>query len=205
MSFEQLRNIDTAFKHVKAFSIGAIVVSFLCMVFCIYKSYRLVTESAERIYVLHNGKVLEALAADRRANLPVELRDHIRTFHGYFFSVSPDDGAIKRDMDKALYLADESAKKEYDNLRESGFYNRMIAANISQEIDVDSIALSLDNYPYQFTCFATEKLVRSSGISYRKLVTAGEVRALEDRSDENPHGFLIQKWQTLENRDLVQK
>jgi conjugative transposon TraK protein len=150
-------------------------------------------------------EVLEALAADRRANLPVELRDHISTFHGYFFSVSPDDGAIKRDMDKALYLADESAKKEYDNLRESGLYNRMIAANISQEIVVDSIRLTLENYPYKFTCFATEKLVRSSGISYRKMVTAGEVRTLEDRSDENPHGFLIQKWQTLENRDLVTK
>ena len=81
----------------------------------------------------------------------------------------------------------------------------MIAANISQEIVVDSIRLTLENYPYKFTCFATEKLVRSSGISYRKLVTAGEVRTLEDRSDENPHGFLIQKWQTLENRDLVAK
>ncbi|RYY23872.1 MAG: conjugative transposon protein TraK [Chitinophagaceae bacterium] len=203
--FMQLKNIDTAFKHVKALSVGFMVVNFLCMVFCIYQSYRMVGLSQERVYVLHNGKVLEALAADRRANLPVELRDHIRTFHGYFFSVSPDDGAIKKDMDKALYLADESAKKEYDNLRESGFYNRMIAANISQEIQVDSIALLLDNYPYKFTCFATEKLVRSSGISYRKLVTAGEVRTLEDRSDENPHGFLIQKWQTLENRDLVTK
>ncbi|WP_344853720.1 conjugative transposon protein TraK [Pedobacter jeongneungensis] len=201
----QLKNIDTAFKHVKALSVGFMVVNFLCMVFCIYQSYHMVELSQERVYVLHNGKVLEALAADRRANLPVELRDHIRTFHGYFFSVSPDDGAIKRDMDKALYLADESAKKEYDNLRESGFYNRMIAANISQEIQVDSIHLTLDNYPYKFTCFATEKLVRSSGISYRKLVTTGEVRTLEDRSDENPHGFLIQKWQTLENRDLVTK
>lgn len=203
--FMQLKNIDTAFKHVKALSVGFMVVNCLCMVFCIYQSYHMVGLSQDRVYVLHNGKVLEALAADRRANLPVELRDHIRTFHGYFFSVSPDDGAIKRDMDKALYLADESAKKEYDNLRESGFYNRMIAANISQEIQVDSIALLLDNYPYKFTCFATEKLVRSSGISYRKLVTAGEVRTLEDRSDENPHGFLIQKWQTLENRDLVTK
>lgn len=203
--FVQLKNIDTAFIHVKALSVASMVINFLCMTFCIYQSYRSVERAQGRVYVLHNGKVLEALAADRKANLPVELRDHIRTFHGYFFSVSPDDGAIKKGMEKALYLADESAKKEYDNLRESGFYNRMIAANISQEIEVDSIDLSLDNYPYKFTCYAREKLVRSSGISCRKLVTSGEVRSLGDRSDENPHGFLIQRWQTLENRDIEQK
>ena len=139
---------------------------------------------------------------DRKSNIPVELRDHIKTFHQYFFSMDPDEKAILSNMTKALYLADESAKKQYDNLKESGYYSNLISANISQEIEVDSIALDLSVYPYSFRCYATQKLIRSSSTIVRKLVTTGEVRDLKSQTDNNPHGFLIQRWETISNQDV---
>ena len=38
-------------------------------------------EAQAHIYILANGKVLEAFAADRKDNIPVEARDHISMFH----------------------------------------------------------------------------------------------------------------------------
>jgi len=201
--FTHLKNIDTAFKHIKQFSIFLIIGNVVTMCFCIYKSSQLINQAQNRVHILYNGKVLEAIATDRRNNLPVELRDHIRTFHQYFFDLSPDDKAIQANVSKALYLADESAKRQYDNLQESGYYNNLISANISQEIKVDSITLGGYQFPYPFTCYATEKLIRSSGTVYRKLVTQGEVRDIQLQTDNNPHGFLIQHWQILANRDTV--
>jgi conjugative transposon TraK protein len=201
--FTQLKNIDTAFKHIKKFSIFLIIGNVLTMCFCIYKCTQVVNRAQSRIHILYNGKLLEAGAADRKDNLGVELRDHIKTFHQYFFDLSPDDKAIQSNMSKALYRADETAKRQYDNLRESGYYNNLISANISQEIKVDSIRLAGNQWPYNFTCYATEKLVRSSGTAYRKLVTQGEVRDIEIQTDNNPHGFLIQHWEILANRDTL--
>lgn len=201
--FTQLKNIDTAFKHIKQFSIFLIIGNVLTMCFCIYKSAQAVNLAQSRVHILYNGKLLEAVASDRKTNLPVELRDHIKTFHEYFFNLSPDDKAIQANVGKALYLADESAKRQYDNLRESGYYNNLISANISQAITVDSTRLEGNQWPYEFTCYATEKLVRSSGTVYRKLVTQGEVRDLQIQTDNNPHGFLIQHWEILANRDTV--
>src|ERR1700749_2436515 len=198
--FTQLKNIDTAFKHIKQFSIFLIIGNVLTMCFCIYKSAQAVNLAQSRVHILYNGKLLEAVASDRKTNLPVELRDHIKTFHEYFFNLSPDDKAILANVGKALYLADESAKRQYDNLRESGYYNNLISANISQAITIDSTRLEGNQWPYEFTCYATEKLVRSSGTVYRKLVTQGEVRDLQNQTDNNPHGFLIQHWQILANR-----
>jgi len=103
---------------------------------------------------------------------------------------------------KSLFLADLSAKKQYDNLVESGYYNNLISASISQEIEVDSTVLNIDVYPYAFTCYATERLVRASSTAVRKLVTRGQVRDLKAQTDDNPHGFLIQGWEILENRDM---
>lgn len=203
--FKQLKNIDSAFQHIKKFSIAFLVANVLVVCFGIYKFCEVIRAERQTIHILYNGKVLEAFASDKKSNLRVELRDHIKTFHQYFFNLSPDDKAIRATVTKALYLADQSAKKEYDNLRESGYYNNLISANISQEIEVDSIRLDINQLPYVFTCYATQKLVRSSSTVFRTLVTQGTVRDLKAQTDNNPHGFLIQRWETLVNTDIAAK
>jgi len=201
--FTQLKNIDTAFRHIKLFSYLLIIANTLTMCFGLYKWCQLSAEKDSKIYILYNGKVLQALAADKKANLPVQLRDHVKTFHQYFFNLSPEDKAIKASVAKSLLLADLSAKKQYDNLVESGYYNNLISASISQEIEVDSTVLDINVYPYSFTCYATEKLIRASSTTVRKLVSRGWIRDLKAQTDDNPHGFLIQGWEILENRDVV--
>lgn len=203
--FSQLKNIDTAFKHIKTFSIFLILANVITICFVIYYNCRITEKASNRIYLLYNGKVLQAIASDKKSNLPVELRDHIKTFHEYFFNLSPDDKAIRGTITKALYLADESAKKQFDNLKESGYINNLISANISKDIQVDSIRINVNQYPYLFTCYSTEKLVRSSSTVYRRLITQGVVDDLKVKTDDNPHGFLIRGWEILENIDLPAK
>jgi len=172
--------------------------------FTVYESYRSSENFKNHIYILANGKALEAIAADRKDNVPVEARDHIKMFHEDFFTLDPDDKVIQANVTKALYLADESAKTQYDNLKESGYYANLIAGNISQQINVDSIQLNMNVYPFYFKCFATEKLIRTTSTTIRTLVTQGYLRNVS-RSDNNPHGFLIEKWETLANRDTTNK
>lgn len=198
--FTQLRNIDTAFRHIKRFSICLILACILISCFAVWKSYEMVQTTQEKVYILANGKAIEAFSSQRRDNLPVEIRDHVKMFHHYFFTLDPDEKVIKRNIANALNLSDQSAKKSYDNLKEQGFYSNLISANISQEIEVDSIKLDIDQYPFYFRFYATQKLVRSSSTITRKLITQGYLRNV-GRSDNNPHGFLIQKWETLDNSD----
>ncbi len=200
--FQQLKNIDTAFKHIKAFSIVLITACLIISCFSLIKSYQAVQTAQNRIYILANGKALEAFSAGRKDNIQVEARDHVKTFHQYFFSLDPDDQVIQANVSRALYLADGSAKAQYDNLRENGYYSNLISANISQEITVDSVQLNIDQYPYSFRCFATQKLIRSTSTSNRNLVTEGFLRNVS-RSDNNPHGFLIEKWNTVSNKDTI--
>ena len=200
--FQQLKNIDTAFKHIKIFSIVLIALCFLLSGFSLIKSYQAIDAAQNRIYILANGKALEAFSAGRKDNVQVEAKDHIRTFHEHFFSLDPDDKVIQANISKALYLADGSAKSQYDNLKESGYYSNLISANISQEISVDSISLDVENYPYSFRCFSTQKLIRSTSTITRNLITEGFLRNV-GRSDNNSHGFLIEKWKTISNRDTT--
>jgi len=199
--FTQIKNIDTAFQYVRMFTVIVITSCVILCCFVMKKSYELTTKAGSRIYVLTNGKVLEAFAADRKDNIPVEAKDHIKSFHQYFFSLDPDDKVIQQNITKALYLADASAKRAYDNLKENGYYSNVIAGNISQQISIDSISVDINQYPYSFRCYATEKIIRSTSIVDRSLVTIGYLRNVS-RSDNNSHGFLIERWETLENKDI---
>jgi len=199
--FRQAKNIDTAFRQVRNFSFLVIVSSVMICFYVIYNSYKETTAFESRIYILANGKALEAFAGDRKENIPVEARDHVKMFHQYFFSLDPDDKVIQANITRALYLADGSAKRVYESLKENNYYAGIISGNVSQEINVDSVSLNMNSYPYYFRCYATEKITRPSDITTRSLITEGFLRNVS-RSDNNPHGFLIEKWNTIENKDL---
>lgn len=199
--FKQMKNIDTAFRHIRSFTILIIIGSMLLSCFALYKSFRLVSEMQSKIYILANGKALEAYGSDRKDNIPVEARDHVKNFHELFFTLDPDDKVIQANITKALYLADASAKREYDNLKENGYYANIISGNISQKIKVDSVTIDINEYPYHFRCYATQSIIRTTSIVSRSLITEGFLRNVS-RSDNNPHGFLIERWVTIENKDL---
>lgn len=199
--FNRTKNIDTAFRHVRGFTIVVIIVCSLICCFTLYKSFQIVSTMQNKIYVLSNGKALEALASERKDNIPVEARDHVKTFHRLFYTLDPDDKVIQTNISKALYLADASAKREYDNLKEQGYYANVIAGNISQKIKTDSILIDLEQYPYSFRCYSTQSLIRTTSTVYRSLITQGLLRSVS-RSDNNPHGFLIERLTTIENKDI---
>ncbi len=196
-----MKNIDSAFHHIRTFTLVVIIGNIIFCGFTLYKSYQLVAHIQSKIYILANGKALEAYTSDRKDNIPVEAKDHIKTFHQYFFTLDPDDKVIRVNVTKALYLADASAKKAYDDLKENGYYTNIISGNISQQIQVDSVAVDITQYPYHFRCYATQSIVRATSIVSRSLITEGYLRNVS-RSDNNPHGFLIERWTTIENRDI---
>lgn len=199
--FSKMKNIDSAFRQLRSFTVLVILGCIIICCFALYKSFSIVTMMQDKVYILANGKALEAYSSERKDNIPVEAKDHVKTFHQFFFNLDPDDKVIKNNISKALYLADESAKRIYDDLKENGYYSGIISGNISQTIHVDSIAINTDDYPYSFRCYAKQKIIRSTSILNRILTTQGTLRNVS-RSDNNPHGFLIERWSTLENSDL---
>jgi conjugative transposon TraK protein len=180
------------------FLVLVFVVTMICAL-VLYFSHVQVREHRGKIYIMLNGSLVEAVARDR--NIPVELRDHLERFHALFFTLSPDEQAIQQQVTRALYLADGSAKKIYQNLQESGYYKNIIAGNISQTVEVDSIALDMNVAPYHFVYYGRQVITRPTSIVIRSLITEGTVRTGLNQSAHNVHGFLVEHWTILNNTD----
>ncbi|MDM1383502.1 MULTISPECIES: conjugative transposon protein TraK [Myroides] len=202
MEFKSLRNIENSFKQIRLYAIVFASICLLVVGFTIYKSYDFAKEQREKIYVLDKGKSLMlALSQDASINRPVEAREHVRRFHELFFTLSPEKAAIEGNMQRAFNLADKTAFDYYKDLLEKGYYSRVISGNIQQRVEVDSIKIDFNSYPYKTMTYATQYIIRSSNLTKRNLVTSSQLISAV-RSDNNPQGFIIEKFTVVENKDL---
>jgi len=200
--FNKLKNLETAFQHVRGFTIAIVALAFTAVGFMAWQIKSESVELQKKVYVLSGNTAWSAVAAERSEYLPVAARGHVRAFHELFFSLDPDEKVNKRNLSRALYLADGSARKVYDSLSVSGYYANIIAGNISQRIIVDSVQVDTRASPYRFRCFATLRIIRATSQVVQSLITQGDLREVE-RSDNNLLGFLIEHWNTIENKVLT--
>lgn len=202
MEFKSLKNIETSFRQIRLFGIIFIMLCAAVVIYSLWSSYAFAEKQREKIYVLDGGKSLMlALSQDLSQNRPAEAREHVRRFHEFFFTLSPEKSAIEHNVKRALLLADKSAYNYYSDFAEKGYYNRLIAGNINQVLQVDSVVCNFDGYPYKVDTYARQMIIRASNVTQRSLVTT--CRLLNaSRSDDNPNGFTIEGFTILENKDL---
>lgn len=202
MELKSLKNIETTYSRIRLYAICFVVLCLSSTIYTVYETYEFAERQREKVYVLDNGKsLMVALSQDISTNRPVEAREHIRRFHELFFTVSPDEKAIKDNVSRALNMADKSAYNLYQDMKEKGFYNRLISGNIFQRYETDSIVCDFDHYPYKAFNYGKTYIVRESNITQRLLVTTCELINTV-RSDNNPQGFMIKNLNIVEQKDL---
>jgi conjugative transposon TraK protein len=200
----KLKQLDTAFVHLKFWTLLLLGFCLGASVLVVWFSLKAVRESKQEIYLISQDQVLKAFANPRDALVGVEAKSHLKQFHQLLFTLSPDEKLIERQLAESLYLGDQSVKFHLDNLRETGYFKKLLAANVSQRVSLDSIQLDETRENYPFSAYGKQEIIRSSSVLYRSLVTSGNLRPIQ-RTPTNPHGFLIENWEIIENRDLYQK
>lgn len=203
--FKSLRNLETSYRNIRILAFTAVGLFFLLTLSALAFAYKVKTDSESQMFVVADGvTLLASLRRDVRENRPVEAKDHIRRFHELFFTLDPDAKAIEEHIKEALPYADESVARLYLDTKEKSYYNQLIQASASQEIQVDSVQLDMNQYPYVFRTFARQQIIRLTNITVRRLVTTGYLRNVT-RSPENPHGFLIEKFAVRDNTDIEER
>lgn len=168
-------------------------------IFAIFKSYSMIQEERNQIYVLDGNIPFLAQRAQLEANFVMEAKAHIQLFHQYFFTLPPDDSYIKWTLSKAMYMADETALKQKKALEENSFYSDIISSSATCMITCDSIQFNEQDHSFKY--YGTQYIKRRSKDIRRSITTAGYVENIP-RTENNPHGLLIRGWKTLENKDL---
>jgi len=174
-----------------------------CVIICLgtfFIARGMVSDAHKKVYVLDSNRTpITANQSTMEETIDVEAKSHIEMFHNYFFTLAPDEKFIKSQQKKAMNLIDESGLAQLNVLRENNFFSKIIATSTVINIFCDSINFNKEKM--QFTYYGRQRLERRTDVTYRQLITAGEIRRVP-RTENNPHGLLICNWRTLLNKDL---
>jgi conjugative transposon TraK protein len=193
-----IKNIEQKIRLTFFTAISVFVVSALLVGFTVVWAFSSISKEREKIYVIDNGVPILVNRTNQLENRAVEYKSHINIYHNLFFTLPPDDDFIKSNLSKAMYLVDESGVKQYNNLKEKGFYNQIISSSSVLSIKTDSIVVDEN---MNFTYYGTQRIDRKTSIVKRQLVTSGGLKDVP-RTINNPHGLLITNWKTIKNTDL---
>ena len=200
MSF--LEQLDKRRKFDTIVTVTAIVGGFVMVIFVVIYAFMFAQNEREKIYVLAGDTPFVAEHTDMEITLDVEVKAHVNRFHELFFNLAPDETYIQHNIEKAMYLIDESGLVQYNTLKQRGFYNNIISASAQFNIMSDSI--KFDESTMKFTYYGRQRIERRSSILYRQLVSEGNIQRTT-RTEKNPHGLTIVNYRTVLNKDLEQK
>lgn len=198
-----IKNIENKIKLAGLLSIVNFIACLVTIGMVLVFAFSIIRNERKNIYVLDNGVPILVKQTDLEVNLKAECKAHIQLFHTLFFTLPPDDQFIKYNMEKAMYLIDESGLKQYNNLKEKGYFNTILASSATVTIITDSVLIDMENMIFEY--HGTQRIERETSIMKRELVTTGRIKKLKVRTENNPHGLLIIDWKTILNKDLEYK
>lgn len=195
------RTIESSFRKTVIVTATAIVCMTVVTVAVCLRSYAFVGEQRRQIYVLDKGHSLLALQSDGMATRDLEVSDHVTRFHELFFNMAPNAATIQQNIDRALNLSDRSVYDYWSDLSEKGFYQRLVQANVTQQMIVDSVKVDISVYPYQAHCYAHQYMIRESNMTAYEFESTCQLIDIT-RSPVNPHGLMIEKFMVIRNESL---
>ncbi|SFA41085.1 Bacteroides conjugative transposon TraK protein [Pedobacter suwonensis] len=199
-----IKNIESKIRLASFVSIGSLLLAFSVSITVSFYAYKQVVSARKSIYILDNNVPILAKQTDVQMNRPAEYKAHIDLFHSIFFSLTPDDRFIEYQMKRAMYLIDESGARQYNDLKEKGYFSSVLSSSSVLTLQTDSIVIDLPHMYFRY--YGKQKIDRRSVTVLRSLITEGYLKDIP-RSENNPHGVLVTGWKTIENKDVenVQK
>ena len=185
--------IDQELRRRRGLVTATLVFAGIVCVGVVLLSFRFVSKSRDTVYVVDKGSTIMATIADGDVQRDLEVEDHVRRFHELMFNLAPSTESQQRNLEQALHMADRSAYDWWQDQSESGYYARLVSANISQEIQIDSVRFSMQSYPYPARLYGKVYLTRESNITAYDFMSECRLSDVP-RSRSNPHGLMVERF-----------
>lgn len=192
-----IKNVENKIRLAFFVSTITIIAAVIICGMAFFFAYQQIDKERNKIYVMQNNVPNQANLMWE--NREVEYKGLVDTYHQLFFTVAPDDKQIQYNIKKAMNLIDNTGLKEYNNLKEQGFFTSIISSSAFVNVQTDSIKYNPSSK--EFVYYGRQIITRLSSTLVRSLVTAGEVKDII-RSESNPFGAIIVNWRTISNKDV---
>lgn len=198
---KEVTSIRSSNRNMRMLCIISLAISGVIALGAVALTMMYVNEHSSNIYVLDKGTAATATLSESDSQRELEVQDHVVRFHELMLTLSPTSESINSNIERALSMSDRSAYDYWKDLSETGFYNRLVSANISQQFAVDSVKTDMGSYPYLTDVYGKLYLIRESNITAYSIHTSCQLVDI-GRSKANPHGLMVEKFRIVSNEKI---
>ena len=184
------KNIFDVLRINRFIVLSTIACSALTCVISIFMTIKIHRESQNNAFVVNGeGDVVPLKLIDQRENLEVEALAHLELFHRYFYDL--DANNYKKQIDKALWLGNNSVSDLFRQKQADGVYNRLLQYSLVQKVIKIESQLDIKREPYLFKTLTVFQINRGTITDTYELTTTGNLIHVDRNFPNNPHGLLI--------------
>lgn len=170
--------------------LSVIIIAFGSSVISLFQVRKVQQEFLNKAFVVSNeGTVVPVSLVEENENLEVEARAHLDQFYRYFYDLNTSN--YKSNLEKALWLGNQSIDDIYRQKKADGVYNRLLQYSLVQQVQSITTDLDLSGSPYSFTSTMELYVNRGATTDRYQLVTSGNLIKVDRQFPRNPHGLLI--------------
>lgn len=170
--------------------LSVILIAFGSSVISLLQVRNIQQDFLKKAFVVSNdGKVIPLELVEEKENLEVEARAHLERFYDYFYDLNTSN--YKTNLEKALWLGNQSVDNIYRQKKADGVYNRLIQYSLVQQIENIQTEIDLSSPPYDFKSTIEFHVQRGETTDRYQLTTSGSLIRVDRQFPNNPHGLLI--------------
>jgi hypothetical protein len=190
-----VKNQDKVVIYYKKIAIASLCLLGLSSFLSVFLMYKYSEKQSAHVYLARDFSSVERVTDERAM-----ISQHVKNFYSLFFEA--DQSSFKARTEDALYLVGQSGVELRNRFSEAGWYRQIVQNNVILSVDVDSIAINMDSYPYEVSVKARQNVVRESGSSTRHLDSKFRVIKVAN-SEKNPFGLRIDNFIITDNTPYV--
>lgn len=170
--------------------LSVIIIAFSSSMISIYQVRKVYQEMLDKAFAIDsNGMVIPLKLTDKKEHLVVESLSHLDLFHRYFYGLNTSN--YESNLEKALWLGNQSVDEVYRQKREDGVYNRLLQYALVQKVTRLDSKIDMTKAPYAFKTKVHFEINRGNITDKYELLTSGELIRVDRHFPRNPHGLLI--------------
>ena len=179
-----------------------VIMASIISIVAILSVFNLYKNNSKFIYRISGKNNLMPLERIEKAELnEVFRKGHIELFFNRFYSY--DQWSYKSQIDKSLWLIDDSGKNLYYYYRDQGHFNQLIQSTSSQSINNVQIQLDSKGNFIANAIVEVNKIGQIEKNSY-KLSTRGKLIKVKQNYPKNPYGYLITNFKEISKTKVVE-
>ncbi|WP_456867786.1 conjugal transfer protein TraK [Galbibacter sp. BG1] len=184
------KNIFDVLRTNRFIVLATVGCSALVCVVSILMTLKIHRESQTNAFVVSDkGDVVPLKLVNQRENMEVEALAHLELFCRFFYNI--DANNYKKQIEKALWLGNNSIVDLFHQKQAEGVYNRLLQYSLVQNVISIQSHVEIESEPYQFKTITTFQINRGTITDTYELISSGNLIHVNRNFPHNPHGLLI--------------